>query len=366
MTVLVLLPSVACVTRAYNLEEGPRSTEVGRSSEPQVPLHQLSDEVDEAQWRLALRQGEAVGRAVRHVLDHALAGAITTAGEYQLLVALQPATSQGQVHLLVAPRDGYDGRLVPELKVRARWSAQGHAAGEVELSYTWDPVLQHFGADVALDPGVPYDVRVEIERPEFRRHDPVNGDRFRAAAWAEIDGLQLREARAADPDAARALARDQGDAIAEALNGMIAGEAADGATMRSGEYVVAYAVEYAEGYWRPHGDGLCYAAEVEESARENAHVEVAVLDAATGRFLPGLHVHARVIDAGGQVVAEVAPALMWHPWLLHYGANTRVPGAGRYALEVWFDAPDWRRPPGQFTEGAHVRFEDVDIRTGQK
>lgn len=123
----------------------------------------------------------------------------------------------------------------------------------------------------------------------------------------------------ADQDLLR-LAREQGAATEKALAYMLHQQAVAGQETRAGDYLVAYAVEYAEGYYEAHGDAMRYE-HTEGSSAVNVHVEVCVRDGADGRFVPGLTVHVALFDAQGRELGEKVVPFMWHPWLYHYGEN---------------------------------------------
>lgn len=162
------------------------------------------------------------------------------------------------------------------------------------------------------------------------------------------------------------MARAQGDALQRALEHMTQQEAHDGAEKRAGDYLVGYAVEEAEGMYHLRDGAL----EWQEPQEENVHLEVSVRDAADGRFIPGLAVHATLVDEQGREVGTHRQPFLWHPWLYHYGRNWRVPGDGTYTLRVRIDVPDFPRHDKvngrRYAEPVEVTFTDVAIKTGQK
>jgi hypothetical protein len=380
---LCLLAS-ACLVRAPGLDSGPRQTPFGAVSEPSLPPGQASEEATEDQLSLARDEGRTVEAAIRYLLAReALSGAEVRAGDYRIAVALMPsqdanapnrsaaANSPGRpLHLAAIVSDGYDGRLVPGLEVSAKvLDVHGALLAELALPFVWHPLLCHYGAELALAGAGPYRVVVSVAPARMRRHDPVNGDRYEKPVFADVAWLATdRNVPRVDHDSRLLFARAQGAAYRRSLATMSDGVAVDGASQRSGDYVVAYAVEFAEGYWYLANGGLHYAQRVDESAETNAHVEVAVLEAETGRFLPELAVTATLYKDGKRVGSEHEP-FMWHPWVYHYGMNWRVPGAGRYALEVAFERPPYAASTNgstRFTAGGHVRFDAVELAVGQK
>ncbi len=115
--------------------------------------------------------------------------------------------------------------------------------------------------------------------------------------------------------------------------------ARDGGERQVGEYLVAYAVEEAEGMYVPKNDKL----EWQPPTDENAHVEIAVRDAADGRLIPGLTVQVTLTAPDGSDVGTHDLPLLWHPYLYHYGRNWTVPESGKYKMRVRFDPPKFPR-----------------------
>lgn len=162
------------------------------------------------------------------------------------------------------------------------------------------------------------------------------------------------------------MARQQGEAYVKALNEMAKREADSGGEKHAGDYIVAYAVEKAEGMYHHENGELRWM----EPEKENCHVEVSVRDAADNRFIPGLDVRVRLVDEKGDEVGEHRQHFLWHPWLYHYGRNWQVPGDGKYRLEVSIAAPDFGRHDKKngkrYAEDVKVSFDNVQIKTGQK
>ena len=175
---------------------------------------------------------------------------------------------------------------------------------------------------------------------------------------------QLVRSEEGDPKGLE-LGRQQGQAMARTIRHMVEEVAQGGEEVPCGEYLVAYAVEEAEGMYMPHGDGLRWV----EPEEENAHIEVAVRDAADGRFIPGLTVRVTVIGDDRQEIGTHEHPLLWHPYLYHYGRNWTLPASGRYRLRVRFAAPEFprhdRKNGHRFTTGGDVTFENVEIETGR-
>ena len=162
------------------------------------------------------------------------------------------------------------------------------------------------------------------------------------------------------------LARKAGDAYLEAADHMIEQVADTGARTQTGDYIVGFAQEKAEGLYRMQDGTLTW----EEPAEgTNCHLEVLVASAADGRFLPGMEVRATLEAENGNTVGSVEIPLVWHPGLYHYGRNLEIPGEGTYTITVEVDPATFPRHDEQngnrFDEPVEVRFEDVQIKTGR-
>lgn len=161
------------------------------------------------------------------------------------------------------------------------------------------------------------------------------------------------------------LAREQGEAYGRALEHMATSVAVDGGRERVGDYVIGYAVEEAEGMYEWDDGELVW----REPGDDNLHVEVAVCDAADGRFIPGLEVWATVVDADGREHGTHRLPMLWHPMIYHYGRNWKVPGDGVYRLRVRVEPPRFMRHDDvngrRFCDPAEVEFADVKVEAGQ-
>ena len=156
------------------------------------------------------------------------------------------------------------------------------------------------------------------------------------------------------------MAREQGKAYSHALKHMAKDVADDGNEKAAGEYIVAYAIEKAEGLYRMQDGELQWG-----EPDGNVHVEVSVRDAADNRFIPGLTVHATLIDPDGNEVGTHHQHFLWHPWLYHYGRNWQLEKSGQYTLKVKIDAPDFPRHDSKngkrFAEDVEVTFSNVKV-----
>ncbi|MFY1636789.1 iron transporter [Solwaraspora sp. WMMB335] len=161
-----------------------------------------------------------------------------------------------------------------------------------------------------------------------------------------------------------AVARRQGQAYTNAVRAMAEEEGA--VSRRAGDYLVAFVNEEAEGMYEL-SDGELFWREAAPEA--NVHLEVAVADAADGRFVPGLDVQIAVSRDGRPVVAAGLPFL-WHPFLHHYGGNAAVPGPGPYDVTVRIAPPEFMRHDPvngrRYAAPVEVRFDQVTFANGRK
>ena len=175
---------------------------------------------------------------------------------------------------------------------------------------------------------------------------------------------ELVESDEADAEGLK-LGQQQGEALTRTLRHMTGDIAQTGDEVESGEYLIAFAIEKAEGMHVPEGGDLRW----QEPGEENAHVEVAVRDAADGRFIPGLKVFVTITSGSGEEIGTHEHPLLWHPYLYHYGRNWKLPSSGRYDLKIAFDPPEFPRHDEKngrrFLARGEVTFSGVGIETGQ-
>lgn len=129
----------------------------------------------------------------------------------------------------------------------------------------------------------------------------------------------------------------------------------------AGDYEITYHVEAAKGLYEFSAGKL----EWEEPRDENVHLDVLVSDAADGRFVPGLHIVATLLDSRGGRAASMHLPFVWHPEQSHYGANVKVPESGEYLLQLHIFPATFHRADEErgrrFAADAHVSFENVRI-----
>lgn len=355
-----------------------------------MPAWSPSEEATAPQLQLARTEGDAVHAELEWVRRlRALSSGEMSAGEYKVAYVIEPAmgwrggvagaeahaADSDAVNVGIVVRDGADGRNVPGLTVHASVvDENGRELHSGAMPYGWMPVINRYADEFALPRGGRFTLRVRIEPPRYRRHDPVNGDRYADSTIAEFTNVTLDSSAARgsasneSPKNGELLARAEGDALGRSLYEMIGGEAVNGTVMHLGDYLVAVGVEYSEGYWAMRKDDLHYFSAFEQSAARNAHVEVGVMDGGTGRALPDLKVTATLIR-DGKPVGTMSQPFMWHPWLFHYGENWRIPRSGRYDIRVHVDAPAFRRygdAATRFASAIDTTFTGIKIVAGEK
>ena len=162
------------------------------------------------------------------------------------------------------------------------------------------------------------------------------------------------------------LAREEGDAYQKSLEHMAEDVAHAGATQQIGDYIVGFAQEEAEGMYELRAEGEFEWVEPDD---ENCHLEVAVSDAADGRFVPYASIRATLVSEDGEEIGPLEVPYVWHPGLHHYGTNLKLPGDGTYDIRVHIDPPEFKRHDKQngdrYGQPVEVVFENVDIKTGQ-
>ena len=172
------------------------------------------------------------------------------------------------------------------------------------------------------------------------------------------------------PEATRVglqLAQEAGDAYQRMVRYFIAHVATSGAEQEVGNYRIGVAVEHAEPLYQLLGGQLVL---TEPPEGDNAHLEVAVADAADGRFVPSLTVAVTLLAEHGKQVGVFHLPFLWHPTMYHYGANVHVPADMKYMLRVAIDAPTFPRHDKvngkRYGEPVIAEFTGLKITTGRK
>ena len=141
------------------------------------------------------------------------------------------------------------------------------------------------------------------------------------------------------------------------------GERAAGAWEKKteGDYEISYRVGPAKGLYEFSAGKL----EWKEPQDENLHLDLLVNDAQDGRFIPGLHIVATLLDSRGGKAASNHLPFVWHPEQNHYGSNMKVPESGEYLLQVHVYPATFTRADKEqgkrFIADVHTSFENVRV-----
>jgi hypothetical protein len=156
------------------------------------------------------------------------------------------------------------------------------------------------------------------------------------------------------------LAQSQGRGESAALDWVLANSGPLHGDTHAGEFRVAFTITPAEGWWDKAGGGkLAW----HDAPANSVHLRVFVL--ADGRLVPGLGLHATLIDADGN--EQAAPVEFgWYPLLNAYGGNLPLAADSTYALRVAIDtdaanAPRPLSPDERFTRTTVAEFPPVPI-----
>ncbi len=163
------------------------------------------------------------------------------------------------------------------------------------------------------------------------------------------------------------MAKKEGAAYHASLKYMAEEVADSGGQIRAGDYIVAYAQERAEGMYALKDEGQL---SWEEPADKNCHLEISVSDAGDLRFIPYLEIAATLTAEDGETIGPFQVPFVWHPGLYHYGKNIKVPGDGRYRLDVTIKPPTFMRHDEvngkRYAETVQVTFDAIEIKTGKE
>ena len=383
-----LFSLTACKSLTPTSENDKRLTPAGKASEPKIPPGKVSEEASSIQLQLARNQGKAEEDALFYLLNNSN-GSEMMAGPYQIAFLVEKpkgyyeyAAGQlkwkepsGTAFISIVVRDAYDGRTIPQLDVKVNIINEfSKSVAKKTLPFGWFPLLNRYGDNFQIDRDGNYMLMIEIARPTFARRDATNGNRYTHLVKADFERLRFSKDDLQEPTREEnkqywlPLAKAQGKAFKLALENMIYSTALDGLAVQNGDYLVAYATEYAKGHWELQNGKLEYSSRFGKSAEVNSHLGVVLMDALTGRFLPGAEITASVSSPKGPV-GTYQPGFVWHPWVFHYGENIRVPGSKAYTVKVNANPPSYRRygkdigkimaNPVDFT------FQNVKIKTGQ-
>jgi hypothetical protein len=167
-----------------------------------------TSEASRRQLELAREQGEAYGRALRHMTDDVAGdGGEQEAGHYRIGYAVEEAEGMyewsgeelvwrepgdANLHLEISVRDAADGRFVPGLRVMATlFDPDGQEVGTHEQPLLWHPMIYHYGRNWNVPCDGDYRLIVRVGPATFMRHDEVNGRRFTEPVEVGFDGVKV-------------------------------------------------------------------------------------------------------------------------------------------------------------------------------
>lgn len=182
------------------------------STEVRKPPMRSSDEADQEQLDMAVKQGNAYKKALKHMAEEeADTGAMQPAGDYVVAFAAEKAEGmyrmkngelewqepeEDNIHIEVTVCDGADGRFIPALNVFATLTdSDGKEIGRYQQPFLWHPWLYHYGRNWKIPGDGEYTLKVEVEAPSFGRHDQKNGKRFAEDVEVTFKNVKLETGR---------------------------------------------------------------------------------------------------------------------------------------------------------------------------
>lgn len=167
-----------------------------------------------------------------------------------------------------------------------------------------------------------------------------------------------------------ALVHDQGRAYGRSYEMLMAED--PHAEVEVDDYRVTASFEPAEGMYTTGPDTTL--AWTTPREHDNQHFEVIVRDREDGRFIPELDIRLRLYagsDHGSESpVVDIPVPFIWHPFVLHYGVDGRIPGEGDYTAEVSIPAPQFNRHDQvrgrRYEHDVTVRLGPVHLKPGKK
>lgn len=138
---------------------------------------------------LGREQGEAFGRALRHIENEADTGQEIEGRDYLIGLAAEKAESMcvpdngglqwqepqdENVHIEISVRDRADGRLI-RISILQE---DGTEIGTHPHPFLWHPYLYHYGRNWRIPHAGRYQLRLHFEAPDFARRDRANGSRI--------------------------------------------------------------------------------------------------------------------------------------------------------------------------------------------
>ena len=351
----------------------------------------------------ALRLAQAQGRADTALVDWVLANSgplhgDTLAGAYRIAFTVTPAEGwwdksgdkagggklawhdapANKFHLRIFVLSRADGRLVPNLSLRATLIDANGNRQATPVAFGWYPLVNAYGGNVPLVADSSYSLHVAIDADSSLTPHPVPPpsleERITRTTLAEFQPVPIAQdavshlplATAIDAANEADLLKPANAALSDAITTLWQ-RSASGAEKAAGDYFVAYAFDdtapTSSNLKKHHTKNL-----FDFSAEENVRLEVLIRDSRTGRFLPELQPQAALVAADGNRYGSGELPPLWHPWLNLYGRSVRIPRKGVYRLLVSFDAPGfrrWGRQSERFASAAEVEFEELSLNPQQ-
>ena len=159
-------------------------------------------------------------------------------------------------------------------------------------------------------------------------------------------------------------ALDEGKAVSGELGWVEREEAASSGSVSAGEYLVTYLITPSDDYYDLEVATSDHPAHHTTVLPGSAHVAVVVRDAADGRIVQGLNVHATLRSESSSERRTVELPYGWHPILNRYGENVVLP-ASPFTLRVRIGMPSYSRHDStngnRFTGDVLARFAGISV-----
>ena len=180
---------------------------------PSNPPTVSTDEAKPHQHRMSQAQGSAYETALMHMANTvAQTGAEEHVGDMIVAIAIEKAEGMYKLqngtlewteptaenaHIEVSARDASDHRFLPGLDVHVEvQDADGSKVLATDLPFLWHPWLYHYGSNVELPKSGTYSIGVQIDPPQFGRHDKENGKRFAEPVTVVFEGVEIKTGKA--------------------------------------------------------------------------------------------------------------------------------------------------------------------------
>ncbi len=354
-----LLTAAAAQKSDASAEKAPASTDAAS-----LPALGGSNDAAVLEWVLA-HSGPANGD--RRVGDLRVAYTLTAAeGWWENAADAKLAwhdAPAGQAHLRIFLA-GADKRLLSNLAVRARLTDEFGNVRVVPVDFGWYPLINAYGANVELEPGHAYSLRVQVEADAANGNPtPVVADFAPLPVTSEmLAALTLATGIAFAQEAE--LLRPGNAALTSAITALWQ-QTDSGSEEAAGDYFVGYAVgEAAVLHARRDADAHRSGMRAFGMGGSTA-LAVFPRDARTGRIVPGLEVRAELLSAGNKSFGGGALTMAHTRWFDLYERTLTVPRKSVYKLRVRFSPPGfrrWGRQSERFAAPVDVELHNVILK----